>query len=161
MWVVSLWLSGGTCAGFLAVAKKAEEEAEKRKALYSIMACMRDIRRRTERGTDTMFEPLKETVSLLHSFGIQLNETVLHQLENAEFNWRVLKKKMLNRREQLAPLQQAEAVEIRRKSDAFNERVEDFRAFFQKKAPFAVTGGELKLEQVGGGRAPCGCMEAA
>lgn len=112
------------------------------------MACMRDIRRRTERGTDTMFEPLKETVTALHTFGIQLSDTVLHQLDNAEFNWRTLKKKMLNRREQLAPLQQAEAVEIRRKSDAFNERVEDFRTFFQRKAPFAVSGGELKLEQV-------------
>lgn len=41
--------------------------------------------------------------------------------------WKGLKKKMLNRREQLAALQQAEAVEIRRKSDAFAERVEDFR----------------------------------
>ncbi|PNW78281.1 hypothetical protein CHLRE_09g403800v5 [Chlamydomonas reinhardtii] len=131
-----------------AAAKKAAEEEEKRKALYAIMACMRDIRRRTERGTDTMFEPLKETVTALHTFGIQLSDTVLHQLDNAEFNWRTLKKKMLNRREQLAPLQQAEAVEIRRKSDAFNERVEDFRTFFQRKAPFAVSGGELKLEQV-------------
>jgi dynein heavy chain len=34
---------------------------------------------------------------------------------------------MLNRREQLASLQQAEAVEIRRKSDAFGEKVEDYR----------------------------------
>jgi dynein heavy chain len=41
--------------------------------------------------------------------------------------WKGLKKKMLNRREQLAALQQAEAVEIRRKSDAFAERVEEFR----------------------------------
>lgn len=41
--------------------------------------------------------------------------------------WKGLKKKMLNRREQLAALQQAEAVEIRRKSDAFAERVDEFR----------------------------------
>lgn len=40
--------------------------------------------------------------------------------------WKGLKKKMLNRREQLAALQQAEAVEIRRKSDAFAERVDEF-----------------------------------
>ena len=52
------------------------------------------------------------------------------------------------RREVLAPLQQAEAIDIRRKSDAFGEKVEDFRKFFQLKAPFSVPGGELKLEHV-------------
>lgn len=42
----------------------------------------------------------------------------------------------------------AQAIEIRRKSDAFNERVEDFRKFFLRRAPFAVSGSELKLEHV-------------
>lgn len=74
---------------FPAAARKAAEMEEKRRALYSIMACMRDIRRRTDRGTDGMFEPLKETVALLHSFGIQLGDNVLQQLENAEFKWKV------------------------------------------------------------------------
>lgn len=87
--------------------QKEKENAEKRRALYDIMSCMRDIRKRTDR-TDTMFEPLKDTVALLHAFGIQLNDNVLQQLENAEFKWKGLKKKMLNRREQLASLQQAE-----------------------------------------------------
>ena len=43
---------------------------------------------------------------------------------------------MCCRREILAPLQQAEAIDIRRKSDSFGEKVEDFRKFFQQKAPF-------------------------
>jgi dynein heavy chain, axonemal len=79
---------------------------------------------------------------------------VLQQLENAEFKWKGLKKKMLNRREQLASLQQTEAIEIRRKSDAFNERVDDYRKFFLKRAPFGVppsadgSPGELKLEHI-------------
>jgi dynein heavy chain len=42
----------------------------------------------------------------------------------------------------------SQAIEIRRKSDAFSERVEDFRKFFLKRAPFGVNGGELKLEHV-------------
>ncbi len=42
-----------------------------------------------------------------------------------------------------------QAIEIRRKSDAFSERVEDFRKFFLKKAPFGVAPStELKLEHV-------------
>lgn len=129
--------------------RKAAEEAEKRKALYDIMTCMRDIRKRADR-TDAMFQPLKESVSLLQQFGITLNDAVLQQLENAEHNWKTIKKRMHTRREQLTVLQQAEAIEIRRKSDAFGDRVEEFRAFFQKKAPFAVDGGVLKLEMVRG-----------
>lgn len=152
------------------------------RALYDILSCVRDVRKRSGR-TDAMFEPLKETASLLHAFGIQLGDGVLKQMENADLRcavtgldlhqascsgschmrhcwnqvmqprsdavpscfthhcrfthtlhvvlvscrWKGLKKKMLNRREQLAALQQAEAVEIRRKSDAFAERVDEFR----------------------------------
>eukprot|EP00879_Flechtneria_rotunda_P005416 GHRR01005708.1.p1 GENE.GHRR01005708.1~~GHRR01005708.1.p1 ORF type:complete len:1495 (+),score=578.36 GHRR01005708.1:300-4784(+) len=126
--------------------KKAQEE-QYRRALYDMLSCMRDVRKRSDR-TDAMFDPLKETSALLHAFGIQLGDNVLKQLENAEFKWKGLKKKMLNRREQLAALQQAEAVEIRRKSDAFAERVEDYRKFFLRRAPFSVPNGELKHEVV-------------
>ena len=59
----------------------------------------------------------------------------------------------------LAPLQQAEAIDIRRKSDAFGEKVEDFRKFFQQKAPFSVPGGELKLEHVSFAQCQC-CVPA-
>ncbi len=41
--------------------------------------------------------------------------------------WKGLKKKIFTRREALAALQQAEAVDVRRKSDAFSERVEEYR----------------------------------
>lgn len=49
------------------------------------------------------------------------------KIENAEARWKGLKKKILNRREALAALQQAEAVDVRRKSDAFSERVDEYR----------------------------------
>eukprot|EP00891_Asterochloris_glomerata_P002883 jgi/Astpho2/2883/Aster-01037 len=120
---------------------------ETRKALFAIMSCMRDMRKRETR-TDNMFEPLRDTVALLAKFGITMSEIVLKQLEDGPLQWKGLKKKVFQRREQLAPLQQAEAIEIRRKSDAFGEKVEEFRKFFQQKAPFSVPGGELKLEHV-------------
>jgi dynein heavy chain len=90
------------------------------------MATMRDVRKRSER-TDAMFEPLRDAVSSLASAGMALPDGVLRQLESAEARWRGLKKRVLNRREELAALQQAEAVDVRRKSDAFSERVEDYR----------------------------------
>lgn len=48
-----------------AILQAAKESEEKRKALYDIMSCMRDVRKRSDR-TDQMFEPLKDTVALLH-----------------------------------------------------------------------------------------------
>ena len=54
------------------------------------------------------------------------------------------------RREQLAPLQQEEAIDIRRRSDAFAEKVEGFGKFFQRRAPFALTNPPLTLEHVRG-----------
>ena len=76
--------------------EKEKHNALKRKALYDIMTCMRDIRKRSER-TDNMFEPLRSTVATLSTFGIHLGETVLEQLENAEHMWKLLKKKMFSR----------------------------------------------------------------
>lgn len=55
--------------------KKLKEE-EQRTALYDNMSCMRDIRKRTDR-TDAMFDPLKDTVTLLQNFGINLGDQVL------------------------------------------------------------------------------------
>ena len=54
---------------------------------------------------------------------------------------------MPRRRESLSYLQQAEAVEIRRKSDAFQQRVEDFRAFLLQAAPFAIPAGSELTSQ--------------
>lgn len=59
----------------LAEDKKLKEE-QQRKALYATMSCMRDIRKRTDR-TDAMFEPLKDTVTLLQNYGINLGDQVV------------------------------------------------------------------------------------
>ena len=57
-----------------AEAKQAREE-DMRRSLYGIMSCMRDIRKRTDR-TDSMFEPLKDTVAALQNCGINLGDQV-------------------------------------------------------------------------------------
>lgn len=46
------------------------------------------------------------------------------------------------------PLQQAEGIDIRRRSDAFAEKVDSFVKFFQKRAPFALSDPELTLAHV-------------
>lgn len=54
----------------------------------------------------------------------------------------------LCRKEEVSYLQQAEAILVRRTSDAFQQRVEAYRAFFLKTAPFAITEERLKPEHV-------------
>ena len=53
------------------VERKAGRRASTKAGLYAIMACMRDVRVRTER-TDAMFPPLHETIAVLHKYGIQV-----------------------------------------------------------------------------------------
>ncbi len=45
-------------------------------------------------------------------------------------------------------MQQGEAILIRRSSDAFQQRMEAFRAFFQKTAPFAIQEESLQAKHV-------------
>lgn len=77
-------------------ALKAAQAEENRKSLYSIMSCMRDVRKRSDK-TDNMFEPLRNTVSLLTRFGITMTDVVLKQLEEGPLAWKSLKKKMFQR----------------------------------------------------------------
>lgn len=116
------------------------------KALYSVMGCMRDVRKRTDR-TDAMFKPLGQCVDLLGKYGIVLEDKTLKQLEEASMSWEAVKKKMFNVREQLSNEQQNEARKIRLTSDSFQEKVVDFRKYFKETAPFAVPT-ILKLENV-------------
>lgn len=46
------------------------------------MSCMRDVRKRAER-TDTMFDPLRETVQSLQGVGVVLSDGVLRQVRGA------------------------------------------------------------------------------
>ncbi len=77
-------------------ALKAAQAEENRKSLYSIMSCMRDVRKRSDK-TDNMFEPLRDTVSLLTKFSITMTDVVLKQLEEGPLAWKSLKKKMFQR----------------------------------------------------------------
>ena len=73
-----------------------QQGKETQKALYSIMSCMRDIRKRSDK-TDAMFEPLHETVGLLTRIGITLSDATLKQLDEGPLAWKALKKKMFQR----------------------------------------------------------------
>jgi hypothetical protein len=59
--------------------RKDRDAAAYRRALYDIMTCMRDVRKRAD-ATDAMFEPLRDTVASLAGVGVALPEGVLRQV---------------------------------------------------------------------------------
>ena len=103
--------------------------------LKEVMACIRDVRQRTE-FTDGMFEPLRNTVALLKKWDIEVTEETLKGLEEAPMTWSNLKKQTFATKEKLTPLQNAEAEKVKVQVDAFSKEVDSFREEFKQAAIF-------------------------
>jgi dynein heavy chain, axonemal len=101
------------------------------------MGAMRDIRVRDEH-TQTMFQPLKETVTLLKQYNVPVKDETVSQLEDGPLKWKALDKKKKQRTEALNAKVIAEQLEVRRRSDTFQKLVDSFSEHFQATAPFHV-----------------------
>ncbi|NXC57105.1 DYH17 protein, partial [Aleadryas rufinucha] len=107
-------------------------------ALVEVMGHLARVRERQE-VTDGMFEPLKETVELLKTYGDKMPEEVHLQLQNLPERWDNNKRLCLRVAENAAPLQAAEAAILRQKGQDFEVQQLAFRETFQGKAPFSYT----------------------
>ncbi|NWR24818.1 DYH17 protein, partial [Emberiza fucata] len=106
--------------------------------LVEVMAHLAKVRERQE-ATDMMFEPLKETVALLKTYGDKMPEEIHLQLQKLPESWDNNKKLCLRVAESAAPLQAAEAAIIRSKCQDFEVQQLAFRESFQENAPFSYT----------------------
>nr|XP_054501017.1 dynein axonemal heavy chain 17 [Agelaius phoeniceus] len=106
--------------------------------LVEVMAHLAKVRERQE-ATDTMFEPLKETVALLKTYGDKMPEEIHLLLQKLPESWDSNKKLCLRVAESAAPLQAAEAAIIRSKCQDFEVQQLAFRESFQENAPFSYT----------------------
>lgn len=106
--------------------------------LLEIMDNLTKIRRRTE-ATDAMFEPLRQTCTLLRKYNISIDEKVIENLESAPELWNLLKKKAVLTKETHSQAQTEEANKIKAQSKQFEERVAEFFAHFKKTMPFQYT----------------------
>uniref|UniRef100_A0A8C5IYP6 Dynein axonemal heavy chain 17 n=1 Tax=Junco hyemalis TaxID=40217 RepID=A0A8C5IYP6_JUNHY len=104
--------------------------------LVEVMAHLAKVRERQE-ATDMMFEPLKETVALLKTYGDKMPEEIHLLLQKLPESWDNNKKLCLRVSESAAPLQAAEAAVIRNKCQDFEQLA--FRESFQENAPFSYT----------------------
>uniref|UniRef100_A0A8C3CT99 Dynein axonemal heavy chain 17 n=1 Tax=Cairina moschata TaxID=8855 RepID=A0A8C3CT99_CAIMO len=87
--------------------------------------------------TDGMFEPLKETIALLSTYGEEMPEEIHLQLQELPEHWDNTKKLSFRVKQNVAPLQTNEVNIIRRKCQQFEQQA--FREKFREKAPFLYT----------------------
>uniref|UniRef100_A0A3P8V3P1 Dynein axonemal heavy chain 11 n=1 Tax=Cynoglossus semilaevis TaxID=244447 RepID=A0A3P8V3P1_CYNSE len=103
--------------------------------LVKVMSHLLAIRDR-QIATDKMFEPLKDTVILLEQYGVTIPEKVYSQMEELPEKWSVAKKLAIKVRHEVAPMQNAEVMVLRRRCMAFEVKQTKFREMFRASAPF-------------------------
>jgi dynein heavy chain len=117
------------------VALDTEVSDTDRSTMLAVMGYLRDVRKRAD-ATDAMFDPLRQTVSLLSKHQIQTPEEILRQLEEAPLSWNNLKKKAIVTKEKQAKNQSREADKLKKEGREFEARVEAFFQTFKKEMPF-------------------------
>ncbi|KAM5302539.1 dynein axonemal heavy chain 11 isoform 2-T2 [Glossophaga mutica] len=103
--------------------------------LVDIMGHLLAVRSR-QRATDELFEPLRETIALLETYGQKMPEQVYLQLEELPERWETTKKIAATVRHEVSPLQNAEVALIRKKCILFDAKQAKFRERFRLCAPF-------------------------
>ncbi|XP_075314376.1 dynein axonemal heavy chain 9 [Odontesthes bonariensis] len=86
--------------------------------------------------TDTMFEPLQQTIALLKVYEQELPEVVYKQLAELPEKWTNVKKHAMSVKQQVAPLQAIEVAGLRRKCASFDVEQHTFREHFRNNGPF-------------------------
>ncbi|CAK8683563.1 unnamed protein product [Clavelina lepadiformis] len=107
-------------------------------ALVRVMGNLGRVRDR-QQATDQMFEPLKETIELLHLYEQELPEESSKQLEELPEKWETTKKQATAVRHNVSPLQANEVSLIRKRCWAFDVKQHEFREDFRKRGPFQYT----------------------
>ena len=117
-------------------------------SLVEVMAHLGAVREK-QPIYDSMFEPLKQKLELLKSYGQEINDDVYDRLNSLPEKWANTKKLALNVKQQVAPLQTNEVGNLRRKVANFDVRQYEFREKFRKELPFAYdqTNVYKKLDQ--------------
>ncbi|CAF0885207.1 unnamed protein product, partial [Didymodactylos carnosus] len=85
---------------------------------------------------DMMFEPLKQKLELLKSYGQEISDDIYERLNVLPEKWTNTKKLALNVKQQVAPLQTNEVANLRKKIASFDVRQYEFREKFRKELPF-------------------------
>ncbi|XP_008276610.1 dynein axonemal heavy chain 9 [Stegastes partitus] len=103
--------------------------------LVGVMGHLLAVKER-QNTTDTMFEPLQQTIALLRVYEQELPDVVYKQLEELPEKWNNVKKQAVLVKQQVAPLQAIEVAGLRRKCASFDVEQHAFREHFHNYGPF-------------------------
>jgi dynein heavy chain len=103
--------------------------------LLQAMTAIRDVRKRTD-ATDEMFEPLRNTVTVLKKYNVSVSDQIVKQLEESPALWSNVKKKMFLTKEHYSDDIDRESYAVKKRSWDFDEKVKNFRADFRATMPF-------------------------
>ncbi|XP_009578953.1 PREDICTED: dynein heavy chain 11, axonemal-like, partial [Fulmarus glacialis] len=103
--------------------------------LVEIMGYLLAVKQ-TQTTADELFEPLKEMVELLESYGQKMPGEVYAQLKELPEKWNAVEKRAMSVKHKVTSLQASEVAVIRRKCISFDGKQMEFRQRFKKEAPF-------------------------
>ncbi|XP_010211142.1 PREDICTED: dynein heavy chain 17, axonemal, partial [Tinamus guttatus] len=106
--------------------------------LVEVMGHLMRVKDR-QAATDSMFQPLKETIALLKTYGEEMPEEIHQQLHDLPEQWNNTKKLSFQVKQNVAPLQANEVNILRRKCQQFEVRQHEFREKFRECAPFSYS----------------------
>ncbi|XP_057571174.1 dynein axonemal heavy chain 17 [Hippopotamus amphibius kiboko] len=106
--------------------------------LVEVMGHLMKVKER-QMATDNMFEPLKQTIELLKSYGEEMPEETHVKLQELPEQWTNTKKLAIQVKQNVAPLQANEVSILRRKCQQFELRQHEFREKFRQEAPFSFS----------------------
>ncbi|CAD7668337.1 unnamed protein product [Nyctereutes procyonoides] len=106
--------------------------------LVEVMGHLMKVKER-QAATDNMFEPLKQTIELLKTYGEEIPEETHLKLQELPEQWTNTKKLAIQVKQNVAPLQANEVNILRRKCQQFELKQHEFREKFRREAPFSFT----------------------
>uniref|UniRef100_A0A452UEF0 Dynein axonemal heavy chain 17 n=1 Tax=Ursus maritimus TaxID=29073 RepID=A0A452UEF0_URSMA len=123
--------------------------------LVEVMGHLMKVKER-QGATDNMFEPLKQTIELLKTYGEEIPEETHVKLQELPEQWASTKKLAIQVKQNVAPLQANEVNILRRKCQQFELKQHEFREKFRREAPFSFTDPDpyKSLNKVGRPRTP-------
>ncbi|XP_069552287.1 dynein axonemal heavy chain 11 [Brachyistius frenatus] len=118
------------------------------RGFVEVMSHLLAVRYR-QKATDKMFEPLRDTIILLERYGVTIPDQFYSQMEELPEKWSGAKKLALKVRHEVAPMQNAEVLVLRRRCMDFEVKQTKFREMFRATAPFSsnATSPYISLEK--------------
>ena len=105
--------------------------------LYSALRCFKDISQRVS-GAEAELAPLMDASAILQRCGAPLDDDASIKLSEIPQTWRSLTRRASAVKEALGPAIAAETADMQRRAAQLGREAEEFRAFFQKTAPFGI-----------------------